>query len=45
MFLISDEEKNLKKFKEKVGKASQKLEEDIEAHKKEICNMFDDLKI
>jgi hypothetical protein len=45
MFLLSDEEKNINNFKEKVEKEKARIDQDIDQYKQEFINLLDDLKV
>lgn len=43
LFLLSEEEKHIEKYKEKVDREKIKIKKDVEMAQNEIVNMFDDL--
>ena len=45
MFLLSDEDKNLNNFRERIEKEKSRVEQDFENSKKEFNNLLDDLKV
>lgn len=44
MFLLSDEEKNINNFRERINKEKKRVSEDIDIAKQEIINLIEDLK-
>lgn len=44
LFLLSDEEKNISNFKERIAKEKQRVVADIDIFKQEVVNLVDDIK-
>jgi len=43
LFLLSEEDNHIKKYREKADREKNKIKKDVEMAKNEIINMFDDL--